>query len=42
MLGVKSVEFDSRKVNEGSLFVAQKGVTVDGHKFIDKALDFRS
>ncbi len=31
---VNAVEFDSRKVESGSLFVAQKGVHVDGHKFI--------
>lgn len=31
--------FDSRAVNTGSLFVALKGVQVDGHQFIDKAVD---
>lgn len=36
---IDAVEFDSRKVQKRSLFVAQKGVTVDGHKFINKALD---
>ncbi|MGG8497309.1 UDP-N-acetylmuramoyl-L-alanyl-D-glutamate--2,6-diaminopimelate ligase [Tenacibaculum sp. TC6] len=35
---VDDIEFDSRKVKENKLFVAQKGVTVDGHKFIDKAI----
>lgn len=35
---VAAIEFDSRKVQKGSLFVAQKGVSVDGHKFIDKAI----
>ncbi len=30
--------FDSRKVNKNALFIAQKGVLVDGHKFIDKAI----
>jgi len=34
---VNSIEFDSRKVKVGSLFVAQRGVHVDGHKFIAKA-----
>ena len=34
---VSSIEFDSRKVKAGSLFVAQRGVHVDGHKFITKA-----
>lgn len=35
---VSQVVFDSRKVKQGDLFVAQKGVTVDGHRFIDKAV----
>ena len=35
---VKNIEFDSRKCKEGSVFVAQKGVTVDGHLYIDKAI----
>ena len=35
---VSSVHQDSRSVTQGSLFVAVKGVTVDGHKFIDKAI----
>tara|TARA_B100000963_G_scaffold326201_1_gene313073 strand:+ start:17949 stop:19397 length:1449 start_codon:yes stop_codon:yes gene_type:complete len=35
---IKSIEFDSRKVVEGSLFVAIKGLNSDGHKFIDKAI----
>ncbi|GGC70975.1 UDP-N-acetylmuramoyl-tripeptide--D-alanyl-D-alanine ligase [Hoyosella rhizosphaerae] len=32
------VEFDSRKVTEGSLFLALPGATVDGHEFADKAV----
>jgi UDP-N-acetylmuramoyl-L-alanyl-D-glutamate--2,6-diaminopimelate ligase len=36
---VSEVVFDSRKVKQGDLFVAQKGVTVDGHKFINKAIE---
>lgn len=36
---VGSIEFDSRKVSAGSLFVAQRGVHVDGHKFISKAVE---
>lgn len=31
--------FDSRKVNKNALFIAQKGVLVDGHKFIDRAIN---
>ncbi|MDG1040212.1 MAG: UDP-N-acetylmuramoyl-L-alanyl-D-glutamate--2,6-diaminopimelate ligase [Polaribacter sp.] len=37
-LEINSVQFDSRKVAPNDLFVAQKGVTVDGHLFIDKAV----
>ena len=37
-LEIKSVQFDSRKIELGDVFVAQKGVTVDGHLFIDKAI----
>lgn len=36
---IKGIEFDSRKVEPGSLFVAQRGVNVDGHKFIAKAIE---
>ena len=36
---VTSVEFDSRKIKEGSLFVAVKGFTSDGHTFIKSALE---
>lgn len=36
---VSAIEFDSRKVVSGSAFVAQHGVTVDGHKFIQTAID---
>jgi UDP-N-acetylmuramoyl-L-alanyl-D-glutamate--2,6-diaminopimelate ligase len=35
---VKDIAFDSRKVRKGTLFVAQKGVHVDGHLFIDQAI----
>ncbi len=34
---VSGVAFDSREVGQGDLFVAMKGETTDGHKFIDKA-----
>ena len=36
---VSNVVFDSRKIKKGDLFVAQKGVTVDGHLYIGKAID---
>ncbi|CAD7337391.1 UDP-N-acetylmuramoyl-tripeptide--D-alanyl-D-alanine ligase [Sphingomonadales bacterium 56] len=34
---VSGVAFDSREVTGGDLFVAMKGETTDGHRFIDKA-----
>ena len=33
------IQFDSRKVGNNDLFVAQKGVVFDGHKFIEKAIE---
>lgn len=33
------IGFDSREVKSGSLFVALKGLTVDGHDYIDDAID---
>ena len=36
---ITSVEFDSRKVTAGSLFVCVKGLTVDGHAFAGKAAE---
>ena len=35
---VAQVDFDSRKIVKDSLFVAQKGISVDGHLYIDKAI----
>lgn len=35
---ISSVQFDSRKVSEGCLFVAIKGLTADGHGFIDQTI----
>jgi UDP-N-acetylmuramoyl-L-alanyl-D-glutamate--2,6-diaminopimelate ligase len=35
---VNMICFDSRKVKEGSLFIAIKGTQSDGHGFIDKAI----
>ena len=38
-LDVNDVQIDSRKIKPGSLFIAVKGVAVDGHQFIDKAVE---
>ena len=35
---VADLQFDSRRVSEGSLFVAQRGTKVDGHAFIATAV----
>ena len=37
-IDIHAVEFDSRKISNGSLFVAQKGLIVDGHTFISGAI----
>ena len=36
---VKSIEFDSRKVVPGCMFVATRGTAVDGHDYINKAIE---
>ncbi len=36
---INSVEFDSRKTQSGTLFVAQTGTQVDGHNFISKSIE---
>ncbi len=36
---ITAIHFDSRRVVPGSVFVAVKGRTTDGHKFIDIAVD---
>jgi len=38
-LSIDAVVFDSREVKSNALFVAQKGVQVNGHQFIAKAID---
>jgi len=37
-VAVERISFDSRKVGSFALFVAVRGVQVDGHKFIDTAI----
>jgi UDP-N-acetylmuramoyl-L-alanyl-D-glutamate--2,6-diaminopimelate ligase len=36
---VSSLSFDSRTIQKDSLYVAQRGLKVDGHKFISQALE---
>ena len=36
---VSNLQFDSRRVGEGTLFVAQPGTKVDGHDYIAKAVE---
>jgi len=38
-IDVDNVQIDSRKVTAGSLFVALKGAAIDGHRFIDAAIE---
>ncbi|MEI3101539.1 MAG: Mur ligase domain-containing protein [Oscillospiraceae bacterium] len=36
---ISGISYDSRQTQPGDLFVAVKGLTVDGHKFIPTALE---
>ena len=36
---VNKIEFDSRNINESDLFIAIKGLTVDGHDYISKSIE---
>ncbi len=36
---INDIVFDSRIVQQDNLFVAQRGLNFDGHKFIDKAIE---
>ena len=38
-LDIHNISFDSRKVSEGTLFFAVKGTQVDGHDYIEKAIE---
>jgi UDP-N-acetylmuramoyl-L-alanyl-D-glutamate--2,6-diaminopimelate ligase len=38
-VAVASITFDSRKVKKDSLFIAVRGTAVDGHNFIDAAIE---
>ncbi|RLZ11939.1 UDP-N-acetylmuramoyl-L-alanyl-D-glutamate--2,6-diaminopimelate ligase [Faecalibacter macacae] len=38
-VSVNEIQFDSRKVQQKDVFVAVRGVTVDGHAYINKAVE---
>ena len=38
-IDISDVQIDSRKVQKGGLFIAVKGVAVDGHRYIGKAIE---
>jgi UDP-N-acetylmuramoyl-L-alanyl-D-glutamate--2,6-diaminopimelate ligase len=38
-VSVSDIQFDSRKVTRGCLFVAVKGTQTDGHQYIDQCID---
>lgn len=38
-LAIKQIQFDSRKVQQGDVFVAVKGLQSDGHEFVSKAIE---
>ena len=35
---IADIQFDSRRVGEGSLFVAQVGTAADGHTYIEQCV----
>ena len=38
-IDIKGINIDSRKIEQGQMFVAIKGTQTDGHKFIKKAIE---
>lgn len=38
-ISIDAIQFDSRKVTQNTLFIAQKGLNVDAHKFIDATIE---
>lgn len=38
-IDITSIELDSRRVGQGTMFVAMRGTQSDGHQYIDKALE---
>ena len=35
---VNKLEFDSRKINDSDLFIATRGINLDGHDFISSSI----
>ncbi|MGL5232280.1 MAG: Mur ligase domain-containing protein, partial [Fusobacteriaceae bacterium] len=35
----KDMEYNSKKIKQGDIFVALEGVTVDGHNYINMAIE---
>ncbi len=38
-ININHIQYDSRQVQSGDVFVAIKGINTDGHQYIDKAID---
>ena len=38
---INDIQFDSRAIQKGGVFVALKGTVVDGHEYIEKAVSPR-
>lgn len=38
-IDIKGVEIDSRQIKQGKMFIAMRGTQVDGHSYIDKAIE---
>ena len=38
-ISAEGIEYDSRKIKDGDIFVALEGHVVDGHDFIEKAVE---
>ena len=38
-INIENIQFNSRKVTRGSVFVATRGTSVDGHQYISSAID---
>lgn len=38
-IDISNIEHDSRKINDGSMFIALRGFNVDGHNYIQQAIE---